>query len=129
MRRISIDLEIDKRGERILALAAVDEPSSEAFKFPGNRRRAVADALAELDAFCSTADCLVGHNLIAFDIPHLRAAAPNLRLLSLPLLDTLRLSPLAFPTNPYHRLVKHYQDGGACPRPDQRPGTGCAPDP
>ena len=30
----------------------------------------------------------------------------------LPAVDTLRLSPLAFPRNPYHRLVKHYQDGG-----------------
>ena len=30
----------------------------------------------------------------------------------MPVLDTLRLSPLAFPANPYHRLVKHYQDGG-----------------
>ena len=27
-------------------------------------------------------------------------------------MDTLRLSPLAFPRNPYHHLVKHYQDGG-----------------
>ena len=27
-------------------------------------------------------------------------------------MDTLRLSPLAFPRNPYQHLVKHYQDGG-----------------
>ena len=27
-------------------------------------------------------------------------------------MDTLRLSPLAFPRNPYHSLVKHYKDGG-----------------
>ena len=27
-------------------------------------------------------------------------------------MDTLRLNPLAFPRNPYHHLVKHYQDGG-----------------
>ena len=26
-------------------------------------------------------------------------------------MDTLRLNPLAFPRNPYHYLVKHYQDG------------------
>ena len=29
----------------------------------------------------------------------------------LPAVDTLRLNPLAFPRNPYHHLVKHYQDG------------------
>ena len=32
--------------------------------------------------------------------------------MTLPSVDTLRLSPLAFPRNPYHRLVKHYRDGG-----------------
>ncbi len=38
-------------------------------------------------------------------------ANPNLRLLQLPAVATLRLKPLAFPQNPYHYLVKHYQDG------------------
>ena len=54
---------------------------------------------------------ILGHNLIHFDLPHLRAASPGLRLLELPAVDTLMLNPLAFPRNPYHHLVKHYQDG------------------
>ncbi|MDE0064693.1 MAG: RecQ family ATP-dependent DNA helicase [Gammaproteobacteria bacterium] len=114
MQRISVDLEIGKRSQRIQALAAVDDRSGAAITFPRIRggTGGLTAALAELEEFCSNADCLVGHNLIAFDIPHLRAAAPGLRLLRLPVLDTLRLSPLAFPANPYHRLVKHYQDGG-----------------
>ena len=114
MHRISVDLEIGKRDERIWALAAVDEQSGAAASFPRIRRRGgdLAAALADLDKFCLNADCLVGHNLMAFDIPHLRAAAPDLQLLRLPVLDTLRLNPLAFPANPYHRLVKHYQNGG-----------------
>ena len=29
----------------------------------------------------------------------------------MPAVDTLWLNPLAFPRNPYHHLVKHYQDG------------------
>ena len=33
-------------------------------------------------------------------------------MLRMPVVDTLKLSPLAFPANPYHNLVKHYQDGG-----------------
>ena len=57
------------------------------------------------------AEFLLGHNLIEFDLPHLKAASPNLGLLRLPAVDTLRLNPLAFPRNPYHHLVKHYQDG------------------
>ncbi len=69
-------------------------------------------ALARLDAFAEGAEFVLGHNLIAFDLPHLEAVKPDLRLLELPAVDTLRLSPLAFPRNPYHSLVKHYQDGG-----------------
>jgi len=71
----------------------------------------LAKALANLDHFAEGAAFLLGHNLIAFDAPHLEAAKPDLRLLRLPRVDTLRLNPLAFPRNPYHHLVKHYQDG------------------
>lgn len=67
--------------------------------------------LERLDALADGANFLLGHNLIAFDLPHLAAAKPDLRLLELPVVDTLRLNPLAFPRNPYHHLVKHYQDG------------------
>ena len=71
----------------------------------------MASALVQLDAYAEGATYVLGHNLIAFDLPHLRAANPSLRLLRLPSIDTLRLNPLAFPRNPYHHLVKHYQDG------------------
>ena len=64
-----------------------------------------------MDTLADEAAFLLGHNLIAFDLPHLRALQPNLRLLEKPVVDTLRLNPLAFPKNPYHHLVKHYQDG------------------
>jgi len=83
----------------------IDKP----FLFSGGH---LPDALRELDSFAEGSEFLVGHNVIAFDIPHLQAAAPGLRLLNLPVMDTLRLSPLAFPRNPYHKLVKHYKDGG-----------------
>ncbi len=72
----------------------------------------LAAALTKLDAFADGAEFVLGHNLIAFDLPYLAAARPSLRLLERPAVDTLRLSPLAFPRNPYHSLVKHYQDGG-----------------
>ena len=36
---------------------------------------------------------LLGHNLIAFDLPQLHASQPNLRLLGKPVIDTLRLNP------------------------------------
>ena len=90
----------------------------------------LSQALARLDDLADGADFLLGHNLIDFDLPHLRAANPNLRLLQLPAVDTLRLNPLAFPRNPYHYLVKHYQDGSLRrgrlndPELDAPPGAG-----
>ena len=114
MRCISIDLEVAKKYNRIFALAAVNASDGRALTFSRESLREVgmANALERLDEFARQGDCLVGHNLVEFDIPHLRAAKPALRLLRKPMLDTLRLSPLAFPKHPYHHLVKHYQDGG-----------------
>ncbi|MCP4402493.1 MAG: hypothetical protein GY801_34945 [bacterium] len=42
-------------------------------------------------------------------MPYLKEHHPSLNLHALPLIDTLFLSPLAFPKNPYHRLVKNYK--------------------
>ena len=67
--------------------------------------------MAHLDNLAEGAEFVLGHNLIGFDLPILQALNPNLQLLQLPAVDTLRLNPLAFPRNPYHHLVKHYQDG------------------
>ncbi len=67
--------------------------------------------LGKLDKLAEEADFLLGHNIILHDLPHLQASNPQLKLLHLPRVDTLWLNPLAFPRNPYHHLVKHYQDG------------------
>ncbi len=66
-------------------------------------------ALAELDAFAAGSERVLGHNLFGHDLPTLQAQAPVLALLRRPVVDTLYLSPLAFPENPYHRLVKDYK--------------------
>ena len=105
---LAIDLEVGRHDNRIHAFGAVRSQSGQSLTF---RSGALAAALANLDTFAAGADYLLGHNLIAFDLPHLTAANPDLRLLRLPAVDTLRLNPLAFPRHPYHHLVKHYQDG------------------
>lgn len=69
----------------------------------------LAQVLAQVDDLAEGADYLLGHNLIAHDLRILREQASNMLLHELPTLDTLRLSPLAFPRNPYHRLVKDYK--------------------
>ncbi len=109
-RCVSVDLEVSKVTERIHSFAGVRLDTEESFVYPsaGLDR---PQALAELDALADGTDFLVGHNFIEFDMRHLQAANPGLRLLEMPVVDTLWLNPLAFPRNPYHHLVKHYQEG------------------
>ncbi len=109
-RCLSLDLEVSIKASRIRAFAGVRPDSGKALIFPTGRV-GLAEALTKLDEFSDGADFVLGHNLIEFDFPHLQATNPRLRLLRLPAVDTLRLNPLAFPRNPYHHLVKHYQDG------------------
>ncbi|QYF94648.1 RecQ family ATP-dependent DNA helicase [Massilia sp. PAMC28688] len=105
---VSIDLEVGRDSGKIYRLAAVCSAAQESVAFPPGT---LPDALRALDNLADKARYVLGHNLIAFDLPQLRAVQPNLRLLGKDAIDTLRINPLAFPRNPYHHLVKHYQDG------------------
>ena len=109
-RCLSLDLEVGVQDRRIHKFAAVRPDTGQSLIFPGAGSGLNA-ALAKLDDLAHGADFLLGHNLIDFDLPHLQTANPRLQLLHRPAVDTLRLNPLAFPRNPYHHLVKHYQDG------------------
>ena len=64
---------------------------------------------ARLDDFAAHAQFIVGHNLLDHDLPHLARKVPGLALLRKPALDTLVLSPVAFPRRPYHALVKEHR--------------------
>lgn len=105
---LSIDLEVGRNSAVIHQLAALRGDTGDHLTFPPGSLAAAIDAVEQL---ADGAAFLLGHNLIAFDLPQLRAVRPELRLLGKPVIDTLRLNPLAFPKNPYHHLVKHYQDG------------------
>ena len=71
--------------------------------------RDLGQVLEALDALGEGASFVLGHNVIQHDLPILKRQAPQLALHRLPVVDTLLLSPLAFPQNPYHRLVKDYK--------------------
>ncbi len=105
---LSIDLEVGRADGKIHKLAGVRGDCDASFS---SRGEPLSRALEQLDELSQGAKFLLGHNLTLFDVPQLQAASPGLRLLRLPLVDTLFLNPLAFPRNPYHHLVKHYQDG------------------
>ena len=103
---LSVDLE---GKDNIGAIGAIRTDRSIAFTWRG-RSGGLRAALAALDEFASGASYLVGHNIIEHDLALLARHAPDLKLLDLPAIDTLYLSSLAFPENPYHRLVKQYQE-------------------
>ncbi len=108
-RCLSLDLEVSRDDGSLLAAATYRPDSDDSMSMSG---RPKSSSLERFDRLAENALFLLGHNIIAFDIPHLRALNPHLRLLKLPVVDTLRLNPLAFPRRPYHHLVKHYKDGG-----------------
>ncbi len=103
---LSLDLE---GSGTIGAIGAIRTDRSTAFTWRGDSKGLLA-ALATLDDFATGASFLVGHNVIEHDLELLAGHAPALKLLDLPAIDTLYLSPLAFPENPYHHLVKQYQE-------------------
>ena len=106
----SIDLEVSPSTDEIHALAGV-RYDTEATYHSSQAGPRLRTHLLALDTLAEGADFLIGHNLINFDLPYLRAAQPGLCLLELPVIDTLWLNPLAFPRFPYHHLVKHYRQG------------------
>lgn len=103
-RCLLLDIETDENGE-VYAIGGVigERVFGRTERFDTHR------ALLELDSFANEAEYLLGHNLLHHDLPILRALGPSLRFLTKPVVDTLYLSPLAFPQNPYHRLVKDYK--------------------
>ena len=103
---LSIDLE---GSENIGAIGAIRTDRSDTFVWSGDNK-GLQPAIAALDEFAHGATYLVGHNIIEHDLKLLAKHASGLKLLSLPAIDTLYLSPLAFPENPYHHLVKQYQE-------------------
>ncbi len=72
-------------------------------------RAGTSTTLKQLDEIAGDAEFVLGHNLLGHDFPVLQSSSPWLQLLKKPVIDTLYLSPIAFPQNPYHRLVKDYK--------------------
>ncbi|HEY5910622.1 MAG TPA: RecQ family ATP-dependent DNA helicase, partial [Verrucomicrobiae bacterium] len=103
-RALLLDLEVSHQGKILKIGAAIgDQTLSRSGTAP---LQTISAALAEL---AQGAHCVLGHNLVRHDLPILREAAPDLYIHRLAVIDTLVLSPICFPENPYHRLVKDYK--------------------
>ena len=104
---VSIDLEIHPENNDLLKIGAVASKGNGNLCFQGEFD--IPTSMKKLDELCKRAEFIIGHNICDHDIPWIKQHFPKLQLLSLPIVDTLYLSPLAFPKNPYHRLVKDYK--------------------
>jgi ATP-dependent DNA helicase RecQ len=106
---LSVDIETNPAdGDRIFKIGVVRSDDHRAMTL-SPRRTSLPDVVNTLNAFAMGVEYLVGHNLRRHDVPSLKAQMPGLSWLDLPVIDTLELSAIAFPANPYHRLVKGYK--------------------
>jgi ATP-dependent DNA helicase RecQ len=103
-RALLLDLETTRSG-RVRHIGAV----LNSHVFEKKERAGSIDTLKQLDEIAEDADFVLGHNLLGHDFPVLKSSSPWLQILQKPVIDTLYLSPIAFPQNPYHRLVKDYK--------------------
>ena len=105
-RCLCLDIETARQDRHRLRELGVFRPDTNVrVRIAGN----APDLTLRLDALTEGAAFVLGHNVVAFDQPVLAQLHPGLALHRLPLLDTLELSPVAFPQNPYHHLVKDYK--------------------
>ena len=103
---LCLDIETDRHDRLKLREIGLYRPDTEQrLRLSGHDRRLVT----QVNALTEGATAVLGHNIIAFDQPALSVLHPDLALHHLPLIDTLELSPIAFPRNPYHKLVKDYR--------------------
>jgi ATP-dependent DNA helicase RecQ len=100
-----LDIETPSTGAAVLHKLAAFRPDMEA-SLTIQRPFSASQVKAELDRLSEGAAFVLGHNVRRHDVPMLDKIIPGLALARLPVVDTLELSPLAFPQNPYHALIK-----------------------
>jgi ATP-dependent DNA helicase RecQ len=91
-----IDTEIEPKSGKILDIGSVKGGGSSFHK----------SSVAEFIQFVKGTQYICGHNILNHDIKFIGKALGEAGVSSLNFIDTLYLSPLLFPTRPYHKLVK-----------------------
>ncbi len=91
-----IDTEIEPKSGKVLDIGSVRDNGS-IFHKP---------SVAEFIQFLDGTQFICGHNILRHDIKYIGKALQDARINPANIIDTLFLSPLIFPTNPYHSLLK-----------------------
>jgi ATP-dependent DNA helicase RecQ len=92
---VFIDTEVDVKSKNILDFGGTTE----------NDLRVHSNSVSDLINFISQKEYICGHNIIKHDLPFIERAI-NRTISDIKTIDTLYLSPLLFPTKPYHALLK-----------------------
>ncbi|WP_202390699.1 hypothetical protein [Flavobacterium sp. Sd200] len=91
-----IDTEIEPNKGKILDIGAI--------KADGNHFH--KPSLADFTQFLRGSEYVCGHNILNHDIKYIGKAFDDSGINPSNIIDTLYLSPLLFPTKPYHALLK-----------------------
>lgn len=91
-----IDTEIEPNNGKILDIGTIKENGSQFHK----------TSLGDFVQFLQGGDYVCGHNILNHDIKYIGKAIYDAGISPLNIIDTLHLSPLLFPTKPYHALLK-----------------------
>ena len=90
------DIEVDPKSQKILDIGSVKSDDS---IFHSN-------SIKDFENFLSGSEFICGHNVINHDLKYLSKVSSAFNNGRYKVVDTLYLSPLLFPTKPYHRLLK-----------------------
>lgn len=91
-----IDTEIEPKSKKILDIGAVKDNGNYFHK----------TSIAEFIQFLKGTKYICGHNIFNHDIRYIGNAISDANIDAVNIIDTLFLSPLLFPTEPYHSLLK-----------------------
>src|SRR5690554_4725843 len=91
-----IDTEIEPKSGKILDIGSVKDNGSSFHK----------TSIAEFIQFLNGTQFICGHNIFNHDIKYIGKALNDAGINSANIIDSLFLSPLLFPTKPYHSLLK-----------------------
>ncbi|MBO6496861.1 MAG: RecQ family ATP-dependent DNA helicase [Roseivirga sp.] len=93
---VFIDTEVDPKSNRILDIGAI---KSNGDSFHSN-------SIPDFIRFLTDSEFICGHNILSHDLKFIRNSFSQDFLESKKVIDTLHLSPLLFPSKPYHNLLK-----------------------
>src|SRR5690606_29939607 len=91
-----IDTEIEPKSGKVLDIGSVKDNGASFHK----------TSVADFIQFINGTRFICGHNIFNHDIKYIGKALNDAGINSTNIIDTLFLSPLLFPTKPYHKLLK-----------------------